>query len=181
VLRAAILLAAGVAVTSCGPGLRVVTDVNPEADFASYHTYRWTDEPPTAVIDRAVFTDIVVARIRWAIDSVLASKGYVEVADAPDVLVTWHGGVDARTRYVGGYGRHGWPYGPPGYRAPVRVDTWDQGTVLIEIIDADHGEMVWRGLGQTTLYEERDAEKRQAITSKAVARIMEDLPRAGTP
>jgi len=175
------LLVASVAVVGCSSGLRVVTDVNPEADFASYHTYQWVDEPPTAEIDRVVFNDIVVARIRWAIDSVLESKGYAEVADEPDLLVTWHGGVDARTRYVGGYGRYGVPYGAPRSPAPMRVDTWDQGTVLIEIVDAEHGETVWRGLGQTALYEEHDAEKRQAITGTAVSRIMGDLPPAGSP
>jgi len=166
--------------------MRVVTDLNPEADFSAYRTYQLTEEPPTEEIDRVVFDDIVVARIRQAIDSVLAGKGYSEAREAPDLLVSWHGGVDARAKYTGVGGRYGLPpYGSPypgfGYPASGRVGAWDQGTVLIEVVDAKDGDLVWRGLGQTTLYAESDAAKRQALTSKSIAKIMQDFPPAKAP
>ena len=170
------------AVAGCSSGLRVITDFDPEADLTVYRTYQWAERREVAGTDARVDNDIIAARIRIAVDSVLQAKGFTKVSAAPDFLVGWHAAIDRRINvtemaayYPYGWGRYGWR-GPAG----VRVDRWEEGTVLIDIVDAERGEVVWRGSGSAKLRDEKDAARRQEILTAAVAAILRDFPPGGS-
>jgi len=176
----ALPLVAAVAV-GCSSGLRVITDFDPEADLTVYRTYQWAERRDVVGADARVDNDIVAARIRIAVDSVLQSKGFTKVPAAPDFLVGWHAAIDQRITvtemsayYPYRWGRYG-RWGPAG----VRVDRWDEGTVLIDVVDAARGELVWRGSGSAKLRDEKDAARRQEILTAAVAAILRDFPPGG--
>lgn len=173
-------------VAACSSGLRVATDFDPTADLSGYRTYQWAERSGLGRDDPRVYDDLVAARLRSVVDSVLAAKGFSQAATEPDFLVGWHGAIDGRMSVTSmrGYYPYGWGfYGPP-YEgrwggAGMRVDYWEEGTVLIDVVDAEWGELVWRGSATARLREVKDDGRRRAIVTEAVAAILRDFPPGG--
>jgi hypothetical protein len=167
--------------TGCSAGLRVFTDFDPEADLSAYRTYQWAERRASGKDDPRVYNDISAARIEGAVDSVLQARGFTEVSANPDFLVAWHGAIDGKmsvTTMRDRYG-YGWGfYGPPAVMH-TWVDQWEEGTVLIDIVDAGRGELVWRGSGSAKLRNVKDDAKRRAVLTEAVAAILADFPPSG--
>ncbi len=170
-------------VAACSSGLRVVTDFDPTADLSGFRTYQWAERSGLGRDDAGVYDDLLTARLRSAVDSVLAAKGFSQSSTSPDFLVGWHGAIDGRMSvtsvrgsYPYGWGFYGPPYAGRWGGGGMRVDHWEEGTVLIDVVDADWGELVWRGSATARLRDVRDDGKRRAILTEAVAAILRDFP-----
>src|SRR5574341_163526 len=155
---------------SCAPSVSVKQDYDKEANFASLKTYEWLAVPTTAVgsvkaaVERNTLLD---KRVKTAVGEQLAAKGYSQNSSNPDVLVTYHVGVDDKGNVTdwgygyAGYGRYGgWGagWGAPG---GVEVYQYKQGTLLIDIIDAKNKQLIWRGAGTGTVEPNAPTEKRE--------------------
>jgi hypothetical protein len=175
------LTAAAVTLVGCGSGIQVRTDFDPTAGFSGYQTYQWAERTPEGTDDPRVYNDITARRIRLAVDEALQAKGFREASANADFLVAWHGAIDGKmslTTVQSGYGYgYGW-YGPGVgiSSAQTYVNEWDEGTLLIDVIDAARRELVWRGTGTATLREERDPERIQANINEAAAKVLKDFP-----
>jgi len=161
------LLAPTLLLAGCA-SVRVSTDYDRTFDFTAYRTFSWD---PASAKDRSgpdAPPTLVQRRIRGAADDELLAKGYVRTNPAAaDFLLAYHGGVRhkvdvTRTRY----GRHGrW--------TAVRVDPYQEGTLVLDIIDGPTHELVWRGVGIAVVGKSRtpDADIRKAVTA-----ILEKFP-----
>ena len=111
-------LATAAFLMSCGGGLQVDTDFDPQANFASMRTYAWAQRTPTGEDDPRVYNAITAGRIKTAVDNALQTKGLRQVSSSPDVYVAWHGAINGKMSYEtisndygygwGRYGRGGW-------------------------------------------------------------------------
>jgi hypothetical protein len=159
--------------------VRVTTDYDPEVDFATVDTYAWLDQRSGVEGDRADVTSLLDQRIRHAIDDVLQGKGLALVPrDEARVLVSYHLGVetklDVNTIHTGyGYGR-GW-YGAGG-STHTTVREYEEGTLLIDLVDALSRQLVWRGSGEARVRRSTSPEQREERIRKAVAEILADFP-----
>ncbi len=91
------------------------------------------------------------------IEAEIAKSGLVEVQSDPDIYVTYHTSSQDRVRLqsdhhgygYGGYGRGRWGYYGYGYRGPTttttRVIEYEEGTLVVDIWDAETDTLVWRG------------------------------------
>ncbi len=148
-------------------------DYDTKEDFGKLKTYDWLDES-------SEMTSIDVKRIRNAIDTVLKARGYSQDMDDPDFLVAFHGTstekvnvVDHGYRYCP-YGRYCygyWGWGP----APTTY-TYEEGTLIIDIIDSDTLEMVWRGEAKGVLDPNMSPEQLDQVAKEAVKRILQNFP-----
>ncbi len=183
-------LATGVFLLGCGGGLQVDTDFDPQADFASMQTYAWAERTPTGDDDPRVYNAIVAGRLKRAVDNALQAKGFREVSSPPDVYVAWHGAINGKMRYEtisndygygwGRYGRGGWRVGATSSRTEVRE--WDEGTLLIDFIDAGTDELVYRTVGQAKLSEaRRTPQESQEVANRVVLKMLADFPPGGGP
>ena len=59
-------LATAAFLMGCGGGLRVDTDFDPQADFASMETYAWAQRTATGDDDPRVYNALVAARLKRA-------------------------------------------------------------------------------------------------------------------
>lgn len=172
----AFLIAIAALVIGCS-GIKVSSDYNPQTDFGSLKKYAWLPKARQKTGDPRLDSPLLAARIEQAIEDTLAAKGYrlADVAEA-DFFVNYHVGIEAKidvtsvpTTY--GYGRWGGVY-----TSETRVDQYDQGTLLIDFIDREQDDLVWRGSGQARVNEDGSPREREERVRKAVAAILEQFP-----
>ena len=174
------LLAILVVLTSCS-SVRVATDYDKNANFTNYKTFAFFKTG----IDKAEISDLDKRRILRAIESELLAKGFTK-SETPDLLISLFTKSNQRVDVYnntwgnGAWGWGGWGpwggFGPGwgwGYNQPS-VSTSTEGTLYIDLIDANKKELVWQGMG--TGYLSRNMDKKEERIKEFVAKIMEKYP-----
>ena len=100
----------------------------------------------------------------------------------PDFYVGFHLSLESRldVRTInghygyGGYGRHG-RWGTVGY-PETRVRQYEQGTLIIDVADATHKKLVWRGWASDRLTRNPSQEDSERRVREVVAKVMEQFP-----
>ncbi|MCO6148259.1 DUF4136 domain-containing protein [Flavobacterium sp. NRK1] len=160
---------------SCS-SIRVNSDYDDNADFNQYKTYGFFDK----AIEKAEISDLDKKRILNAIDAEFQKKGFTK-SDNPALLVNIFTKASKEVNvnqwgYGGGWG-WGWGYGwGPGYWGGnyTSVSTSTEGTLFIDLIDANKKELVWQGVGTGVLTLDRD--KKQERINEFVSEIMKQFP-----
>ena len=171
--------------TSC-VSVRVATDYDKKAEFDSYKTFAFYKNG----IDKAEISDLDKRRILRAIENELMSKGYTK-SETPDMLVSIF--TKAQTRVdvyqnnwgwggfggwgMGGFG-WGWGgFGPGwgmGWNNQPMVSTSNEGTLFIDLIDANKKELIWQGSGAGNL--PTKMEKKEEKIKEFVNKMLENYP-----
>jgi hypothetical protein len=176
-LRATVVLLVALALEGCSQ-ITVTAEHDPSANFSALHTYAWRPGPQQGVGAPRFDSALIDRRVRAAVDRVLASKGYRTAAPGttPDFLVGYHAVVRRKTsartinrRY--GYRVGGLPGGPVS-----SARDYEQGTLLIDIIDPATMQLLWRGTGAGVVDPTASPEKREQRINDAVERILADFP-----
>lgn len=156
-----------VTLTSCS-SVRVNADYDKKANFDNYKTYAYLKSG----IDKAEISDLDKKRILYAIDEVMASKGFTK-SDNPDLLVSIFTQERERVDVYQNYG-FGWGWGPWGGIGFSNVSTSPEGTLFIDFIDARNKELVWQGHG--TGYLTENVDKKDQRTMEFVTKILAQYP-----
>lgn len=131
--------------------VHVTHDYDPAIDFSKYRSYTWLLDPPGPTGRPRLDSPLVQERIRKAIDEGLARKGYTQAAQSPDFLVrydlTAQSKIDVMTYDTGFYGRYGYRVGFP----ETTVRQYDEGSLIIDVVDDHAKKVVWRGIAQGRL------------------------------
>ena len=164
-----------VLVSSCS-SVRVAADYDKSASFNDYKTFAFFKTG----IDKAEISDLDKRRILRAIEAELLAKGYTK-SENPDLLISLFTKSQQRVNVYnntwgnawgwGGFGP-GWGWGW-GWNQPS-VSTSTQGTLYIDLIDANKKELVWQGMG--TGYLSRNIEKKEERIKEFVKEIMTKYP-----
>ncbi len=181
-----LLLVAGLLASWGCSSLSVNTDFDPANDFSQYKTYMWYGGEMPAD-DALSANPLVKKRVASSVDDALAAKGYaVGTAEDMDFIVIIHAGVQQKTQVsqtygysgygYGGYGYGGYHGGWGGYGGRTEVYQYDEATLVIDIVDAEKEELVWRGTASDMLADNPSREKQQAKIDKAVSRVMANFP-----
>lgn len=182
-VRSVLVLSAALALVAAGcVGFPVESDYDPQADFSGYRSWYWL--PPRETGDPRIDNDLVAARIRRAIERTLSARGYVKTSTGEgDFGVGYHGFIQAKTdvrtidRYYG-YGR-GWGMYGPGYggiATETYVDQYDEGTLIIDIVDTRSHKLVWRGSTRGRVSDDTTPEERDERAQAAVDAILAEFP-----
>lgn len=153
---------------------KVSFDYDRTANFATMKTYALKDG--TKVGD-----PFIDARVTAAIESELQGKGFTKNEAKPDMVVVYHLTLDKQkdiTAYSTGSGYGAYPYrwGGGFSTTDVRVTEILVGTLVIDVIDANKGELVFRAIGVKEVDAQAKAEKRDKNIAKAVKKILKDYP-----
>lgn len=183
----ALLMAFAAGVSSLTTGcstLEVHSDHDPRAAFGSYRTYAWEMASGSVAADLSgVPSAFMDQRIRESVDEQLARKGLarVEPREHPDVRVSYRSAQRERLRSAGtvgfgmGYG-YGSRMGAVGLPAGG-VDSYTQGTIVIDIMDARNDALVWRGIASDVV---ADPDESRLKIREAVAKTFELYPPTAT-
>lgn len=168
-------------ITACSTPLTATIDHDPAFDFSDIRKVAIQPIDRT-VASTVIISDMQVARINEAFTEELSRHG-VEVvqnnADA-DLLMTWHlvtqERMDVRTyntmsaRYTTCW------HCAPASGTDVRVTQYTQGTLIVDLIDPDRLQSVWRSIIQSRLREPSSPEQAAERRAEAAAAIFEGFP-----
>jgi uncharacterized protein DUF4136 len=144
---------------------RVNVDSDPAAPFATYKTYAWTDGTPAP-------NPLSEDRIHSAVDARLTGRGLAMNTTAPDVIVATHVTTNERQELVvNGFGPGPWWGG-----GTAQVETYVEGTLIVDLYDARTKKMVWRGVATATASDKPS--KNASKINKALDKMFEKFPTA---
>ncbi len=156
--------------------IRVSYESSPALDAAVYRTYAWRsaalERGSEDARDSALLSDW---RVRNAVDRQLAAKGYEKrPSGGVDFLVDYSIAVtDKNTQTISDYMNYrdrGGALGPQ----EAYVFGYQEGSLIIEIVDAKTRELVWRASG-TAVANLRD---NTVLMERAVGRMLQRFPSA---
>jgi hypothetical protein len=178
IMKNILFLACLLVIAASCSSVRVSSDFDKTAGFASYKTYAYTDEVKDLQIN-----DLNRNRLLNAIETELAAKGFTKVENNPDVLIdiTIKGEQKqtATATNTGGYGYgYGYRYGYGGgfSTTTINYDTYVDGTLFIDMIDASKKQLVWQGRGTKTIEPDASQKRREENINYAVKQIFMKYP-----
>lgn len=154
-------------VTSCA-SVYVSTDYDQQVDFNQYKSFAFFKPG----IDQAEISDLDKKRILRAIESELLARGYVKSED-PDLLISIFTKERERVDVYNNFG-WGWGWNPYWGMNYSNVSSRTEGTLYIDLIDADKKELVWQGKGSG--YLTNRTEKKQERINEFVKEILSKFP-----
>jgi hypothetical protein len=114
----------------------VKAEYDKQADFTRYKTWSWRHGTPAP-------NPVADKRLREAIESGLAAHGLTKVQSGGDLEVVYHAAAESRISL------ENLGYKEPGFETEAkRIRYLRAGTVLLDVIDASTGKVVWRGQAQ---------------------------------
>jgi len=117
---------------------KVSVDWDRDANFESFKSFAWVDGPPTRLEGNH---PMVHSLIKNSIEYWMTSGGMVEDTENPDLNVTYHtGGKESYQFMTTAYGYSypvGWGYMGGTYTGSTMMTTYDEGTLVIDIWNAE--------------------------------------------
>jgi hypothetical protein len=154
-------------VAACS-SVQVKTDYDRAADFTRYRTYAMGEGKLVRPGLEETTNDLVTARINRAVQYQLQQKGLRPEREDPDLIVRFVAG--ARTVQELDTVYDGWGMGP--FYGDVWLREYDEGTMVIDLIDRSTGQVVWTAIGRAV---DQDFRKPEFI-DKTVAKAFEKFP-----
>ncbi|HZN62170.1 MAG TPA: DUF4136 domain-containing protein [Planctomycetota bacterium] len=159
---------------ACAP-ISVSFDYDPQIDFSKYKTYAWYLPPPgTPGVD-----SLTQQRIRRAVDDGLQAKGFRMVEEASaDFKVHAMASITERIRTQPvsmGVG-YAWPHGYVGAMEGVEVTSYEEGTLIVDVIAPATKNLMWRGTAKAAVERDRTPEQREARIREAIGKILQVFP-----
>src|SRR3984893_763201 len=151
---------------------QVKTDYDRSANFAQYKTYSWEHVNTQDPLD--------VNRIKSAVNTALAAKGWTQVDSGGDVSILavemTRNQQTLNTFYDGFGGGWGWRrFGGGGLgEATTTTETYKVGTVVVDLFDTKTKELIWRGTASDTL--SNNSNKNIKNLDKGVEKMFKKFP-----
>lgn len=162
---------------SCSP-LTVRFDYDQKRDFSRFTSFDFYSIPKEIGADSS---PLVINRIKASVTRELESKGYSRSGTAPDLLVAIH--TESRDRFnITHWGYHYAPYDDYlrgyGYWSGGGIDVhqYEEGTLILDFVQADEDEMIWRGAASRALPPRSTPEDLDRLVDLAVTGILENFP-----
>ncbi len=182
---------------SCETAPQVRTQSAPGLNLELYTTYNYVKQPST---DRGNYRSLTTRDLEDAVDRQMQARGYTK-SDHPALLINFR--TTVRDKVQGSWGPgwgwgYGWGYGwgpgwgpgwggpgwgpgwwgpgPWGYGGWGDIDTYSEGTLTIDVIDAKTHDAIWSGSAASYITREALAHPRVSIDQN-VAAIFSKFPR----
>ncbi|HEX2667309.1 MAG TPA: DUF4136 domain-containing protein [Gammaproteobacteria bacterium] len=164
---------------ACAP--RVYVEQDDSAGLQGYHRFAWVTPPAGPVRDPILDSQILESRVHNAVSADLKARGFEEVAadGDPDFMVTYHTSSKQKLESTGASFSFGivdaFPHGFGSVAFPVGndVQTRDEGTLMLDVIDGKSKRLAWRGWTTGLLNQDNYSDKSVA---EAVKNILDKFP-----
>ena len=151
--------------------LSVSTNFNSEADFGAYKTFGWMKETDSE--EGYDLSGELDEHVKGAVDRQLLAKGLMKATVNTDLLVVYHAGKEEQLE------EEGWGYGGWWGTGSGDVNSYEKGTLIVDLIDAKTDSLVWRGTAQKVLSETPSPGEREKTIDDAVEKMFKKYPPSG--
>ena len=173
------------AVASCltilvGAGCSSVSishDWDQQEDFSKLKTFAWLEQPLAQVGDArsaALQNSLFAKRLRTSVNRQLQAKGYELNTENPDFVIVYHTGIQDRVN-VTNWGYSYGPYWSP-YGESIDVHHYQEGTLVLDFIDLETKNLIWRGTAQKALADRPNPDKVDKTIDDIVSRLLAKFP-----
>jgi hypothetical protein len=154
---------------------QVKTDYDRNANFGQYKTFSWQHLKTQDPLD--------VDRIKSDVNAALTAKGWTQVASGGDVSIiaiqTTQDQQTLNTFYDGFGGGWGWRrFGGGGFGgfgdATTTTETYEVGTLVVDLFDTKTKQLIWRGSASDTL--SNNSNKNIENLNKGVDKLFKKFP-----
>lgn len=183
------LLAGLLLLTGCAsqPKIQVNTDYA-AANFSQFKTFQWVPSSYESQGKKAE-NDIIANRIVKEVNSTLEAKGYKSTDSKPDFYVNYSVStaekvvIDNNQTYEGYAPGFTWRkgYGVQATQSKVEVlETsvieYLEGSLVVDIIDPNNMQIIWRGMGTNKLPDHFNKEIADRVVKNGVSATLENFP-----
>lgn len=125
---------------------KVTTDYDRDANFSKYKTFSWVREPRTK-------NPLMKDRIVDSVNEQLRAKGLMLVENGGSLSIAAHTATMEQKTLQSFYdGFPGWGWNARfGGATTVTVDTYEVGTLVVDLFDSTSKQAVWRGVATGTI------------------------------
>ncbi len=156
--------------------IKVDTDYDPEFSFADIKTY--------AIVHKARAGDdtLTVDRIIDGIHTQFEAKGYTKAERSnAEIYIVFHTDVRNKTKIVQDYqyvGMSPYRYRYGGMMAvpTTRAYNYDEGKLLIDVLNPKDDKIVWRGIATDSIKDYDTPQERTDYINKVIATVLKSLP-----
>jgi hypothetical protein len=156
-------------VIGCGPSVTVNHDYDNGYNFTNLKTYNWIPIKSDGLV-----SELKIKRFQNAIDQELQAKGVILTDVNPDFLIALQGMAETKvnvTDYGYSYGSR-WGYGSRN----VDVNTYKEGTIFLDFVDAKTKELFWRGTAISVVEPDLTAEQQEQKFAYAASKLLAQFP-----
>lgn len=170
---------------ACG-GLPVSTDYDTSRDFTALKTFAWLEPSKKILIDPLVDNDLMNRRIKRSVERQLAAQGYSKASNGQQAnfLVSYHVVAEDKLSITSFHDHYGYyPCWRGCYRSgfggfghsDIDVRQYKQGTFMIDIINPETKELMWRGVAGKRL-SKGSPQQRDEYVNEIVTAILLKFP-----
>ena len=168
-------------------GVDIKVEFDKTFNFAALKTYGWQPggagevklleqlgEDPAVILQR--FDPV----LKPAIEAEMAKRGLVPVTTAkPDLYIHYYLliGPNSESQFRGQFVGAVPPWGLPDYAMTTSaLKIYEQGTVVLDLIDTAHIDIVWRGIARAEIQRQRTPQERDKRIRDVVVDLMKKFP-----
>lgn len=138
---------------SCSEKIRVYTDKDSSRDLQSFSTYNWATIKNLETDNNPIFyNELNDKRIKEEVNSQLQAKGYNLQEENPQLVVHYH--IVIKNEIVQ-RDMANFYHGARWIEADRSSYSFQEGTLMIDLMDAATDELIWRGYAVSVLNEYR--------------------------
>jgi hypothetical protein len=157
---------------SCSSVTRVYYDHDRDFDLRQYHSYQWAPQANIEAHNNPLFyNELNDKRIKRTVDAQFNAKGFLLVSQSPEIILHYHIIVDDKvTTVMEPYGL----YGPYWSRPGSQIYGYQEGTLILDVMDAKTNSLAWRGWAVSVV--DDDGQIREQTLANAIVKILEQFP-----
>lgn len=175
-------------VTLAAADIKVKTEYDKKADFASLRTYTWLPTPPYTTTlapqarDERFERERLDEPIRAAMDRALIAKKFTiaEPESSPDFYIVYYAamGVGMNASVLGEHYAYLTGWGSPlmGTTATQSFQVIEEGTIVVDVLRGDRTVAIWRGQATGAIDRTRTVEQRLRTIDEAVRKLFAKFP-----
>jgi hypothetical protein len=148
----------------------VRSDYDRQANFREYNSYAIA-EMKQDKNDPILGSSLNQKRFAQAMDAEMKARGYVKTDETPDLLVSFQ--TDSRNKQ-NTQSNNNWGYWSWYGNNNVSTRNYEEGRIIVNLIDAKTKELVWQGWATGELNNTR--KERDEVFREVIYRIMQEYP-----
>jgi Domain of unknown function (DUF4136) len=160
-------LAALVCFAGLAPAQKVVYQYDRGENFSKFKTYKWVNIQGGSTPDQITAQNIVNL-----INQDLSQKGLVMTSGNADLLVGYQTTLDQQRQL--NWFNNGGPW--MGSFGQATTEIVDVGTLVVDMYDPSHKQLIWRGSATKTLNPSGNPDKNYNNLQKAIKKLLKHFP-----